>query len=454
MAERREYKLEEGKVKEGALAEPGRGLSRVVAVSCLYSGLGQGLSRLIALLALFVVLKIISAAELGLVTSVMAIVTILQSLTELGLGIALVQRQQITREQTSSLFWLSSILSILFYGLIFLGAPLVGWFYDEPRLVPLLRVHALCVVLSSFYLVPRNLLVKELKLGRIAVIENVSLTLSSGVMIAGALLGHGPWCIVAGEVSNRFMQLILSFVLRPYRPQLRLDVAEIYGMVKLGLYATGSRLLYNFYINADYLVVSKVFGWETVGVYTVAYRVVSDPVRTMAAIMNLVAYPTFAKVQKDIVRLRRYLYTMARANLAFVGATLIIVVVYADWLLLFAGYDQYMAADPLLHVFSVVAEAGPLVFLEALAAGCFPLGTYMAGMAASIDSVAPSLPEGDSELMKLSARPAQTVLDIVDRAPRALALAGRHRDVLRQVAVDRYEWRSVARKLAAVLAGL
>ena len=35
---------------------------------------------------------------------------------------------------------------------------------------------------------------------------------------------------------------------------------------------------------------------------------------------------------------------------------------------------------------SVVAEAGPLVFLEAMASGCFPVGTYFAGMAVSITS--------------------------------------------------------------------
>jgi glycosyltransferase involved in cell wall biosynthesis len=100
---------------------------------------------------------------------------------------------------------------------------------------------------------------------------------------------------------------------------------------------------------------------------------------------------------------------------------------------------------------SVVAEAGPLVFLESLASGCFPMGTYFAGMAASIDSVAAALPPEDAELMQLSADAAQTVADIVAKTPHALELGDRHKETLRRVAVERYDWSSVARKFAGEL---
>jgi glycosyltransferase involved in cell wall biosynthesis len=103
---------------------------------------------------------------------------------------------------------------------------------------------------------------------------------------------------------------------------------------------------------------------------------------------------------------------------------------------------------------SVVAEAGPLVFLEALASGCFPLGTYFAGMAASIDSVAESLPPSDAELMKLCADESKTVADIAAKAPAALSLGGKHKERLREVAVRNYDWKNVAKKLAFELRSL
>ncbi len=103
---------------------------------------------------------------------------------------------------------------------------------------------------------------------------------------------------------------------------------------------------------------------------------------------------------------------------------------------------------------SIVAEAGPLVFLEALASGAFPLGTYFAGMAASIDSVAGDLPAEDAELMKLSPDPSQTIADIIAKSRKALALGHLHSDRLRSSVVERHDWIVVARKLAAEMAAL
>jgi glycosyltransferase involved in cell wall biosynthesis len=103
---------------------------------------------------------------------------------------------------------------------------------------------------------------------------------------------------------------------------------------------------------------------------------------------------------------------------------------------------------------SVVAEAGPLVFLEALASGCFPLGTYFAGMAASIDSVAENLPPEDADLMKLSADENRTVASIMAKASDALLLGDKYKIALRRIAEYDYDWDNVARRLASELHSL
>ena len=103
---------------------------------------------------------------------------------------------------------------------------------------------------------------------------------------------------------------------------------------------------------------------------------------------------------------------------------------------------------------SLVKEAGPLVFLEALASGAFPLGTYFGGMKASIDSVAAALPPEVAEAMRLDPAPERTVADIVRHVPMALDLGERYQEALFQVARDRYDWSSVTRTLSRELNAL
>jgi glycosyltransferase involved in cell wall biosynthesis len=97
---------------------------------------------------------------------------------------------------------------------------------------------------------------------------------------------------------------------------------------------------------------------------------------------------------------------------------------------------------------SVVAEAGPLVFLEAMASGCFPMGAYHAGMAASIDSVAGSIPDHVLELMRLRVDEKYIVADIVANVQRALNIDEDSKAALRKIAVEKYDWQTVSKRLA------
>ncbi len=343
---------------------PDNTFARRVARSFLYSGLGTAVSKGLSVVAIFVALKFLSSEDFGAASIVFAIFAIINSVTELGLGAALVQKKDLSRSQTDSLFWVSLAFSGLMYGLLFAGAPLLAWYYDEPTLAPLLRVYGLGIVLYALYLVPRNLMVKELKFRRIAIIDSVPLLLSSLVMIGLAIGDYGAWAFILAEIANRVLQFLFCMLFRPYIPRFHVDLKEIRDMISFGLYATGSRLLYNFYIQADYLIVGKVFGLEAAGVYTLAYRVVADPVRTLASIINQVAYPAFSALQDNIPALRTYLFNISRASLILIGLVLGLIVLYIDWLLVAIGYEKWLDAVPLIRVFGFLGLArtvSPLV---------------------------------------------------------------------------------------------
>lgn len=99
---------------------------------------------------------------------------------------------------------------------------------------------------------------------------------------------------------------------------------------------------------------------------------------------------------------------------------------------------------------SMVLEAGPLVFLEALASGVFPLGTYFGGMKLKIDRAAEYVGQA-AESMKIRPQAEHIVGDIARVVPEALADTGVDRATLRRIAVEHYDWQPVARRLAAVL---
>lgn len=127
---------------------------------------------------------------------------------------------------------------------------------------------------------------------------------------------------------------------------------------------------------------------------------------------------------------------------------------------IFTGYLEHTA---LCHLFpvcdvaifpSVLAEAAPLVFLEAMASGCFPIGTDFAGMAACIQAAASVLPADIGNIMRLRPDPAHTVTDIIQQTTRALQTDGAYRQTLRDRVVVEHDWQQISERLRQDLDGL
>ncbi len=126
----------------------------------------------------------------------------------------------------------------------------------------------------------------------------------------------------------------------------------------------------------------------------------------------------------------------------------------------FTGYLDHQA---LCHLYpcwdvaifpSMVAEAGPMVLVEALASGSYPMGSNHSGIKYNLDIVADNLPDADARPMRLGPEPASIVADIIANTPRALAIQGKYRDELRQAAVQKYSWTRIAEDLARELQGM
>ncbi len=100
---------------------------------------------------------------------------------------------------------------------------------------------------------------------------------------------------------------------------------------------------------------------------------------------------------------------------------------------------------------SIVAEAGPLVLIEAMASGCYPMGTYFAGMGANIDIAASALDPQQGQYMRLRRDPEHLVEDIAANVVGALGLNASYRRALREVAVANYDWDRIAQDLSRAL---
>jgi len=78
--------------------------------------------------------RLLSPNDYGLVGMVTVVIVFAEIFKDAGLSLATVQKEEITHEQISTLFWINVLFSAILGLCVLAGAPLIAWFYGKPEL--------------------------------------------------------------------------------------------------------------------------------------------------------------------------------------------------------------------------------------------------------------------------------------------------------------------------------
>src|SRR5690625_5350170 len=108
----------------------------------------------------------------------------------------LIRLKEITDEDRSTVFWFNLLLSLVFYGLLYLGAPAIASFYDRPELVDLTRVMGLAVIFFGIAIVQRSEMTQQMEFKKKTFAQNPAVLIAGITSITLAYLGYVVWVLV------------------------------------------------------------------------------------------------------------------------------------------------------------------------------------------------------------------------------------------------------------------
>ena len=112
----------------------------------------------------FIVLaSLLTPEDFGLIGMLMIFIGISQSFIDSGMGQPLIREEKITAQDRSTVFWLNLFLSLIFYCILFLAAPHISNFYDQPELSSLIKLMGLSVIFNDLAIVQRVGLTQRLE---------------------------------------------------------------------------------------------------------------------------------------------------------------------------------------------------------------------------------------------------------------------------------------------------
>lgn len=298
--------------------------------------------------------RLLTPDEFGVVAIASVLATFGAVITELGVGNALVQRRDLTPEHVQAAFTSSLVLGVLLTAVMWLAAPLVGDFTNNPDVVPVFRGFAATYVVASLALVSTSLLRRELRFKPLMAAEVGGYVVGHGVLgLGAAYLGFGAMSLVISAGASWAIQLVVSYAYVRHPFALTFRLAPYRDLYSFGVRASVLRLLEFFSGNMAIFVIARVFDAAALGLYRRAFDIAGMPVMRLSSGLMRVLVPSFSALQDEPERLRRVYGSSLLALSSVLFALSAGLFVCAPEIVRVLLGDRFLAAVPMVQAFAL-----------------------------------------------------------------------------------------------------
>jgi PST family polysaccharide transporter len=304
-------------------------------------------SQLFSWASTVIVARLLTPSDFGLIGMAAVYMSLVQNFSEFGFGSAVITLRDLTDDQIAQINTFSVFSGVAGFLISFAAAVPLGWFFRAPQLPAVVVVMSIGFVISGFKTVPYSLLQRDLRFKLLSIMESVWALLQALGTLALALLGLRYWALVVGPMVAGAVLTGLNIAWCP-RGFARPRLASIRHALTFGWQVLVTRLAWNFYTDADFLVAGRVLGAAPLGAYTMAWNLATLPLEKVSTLVGRVAPAVFSAVQTEYATLRRYLRSLTEAlALITLPATLGLALTAREFVTLVLGKRWLGAIAPL-----------------------------------------------------------------------------------------------------------
>ena len=329
-----------------------------------WSFLNQGGNQILNLLITFILARLVSPEEFGVIGMITVFTGFAIRFVDFGFSAALIHKKEIDKKDINTVFTLNTGIGIILSLLFFIIAPLIADFYDKPILTILTKSFSIIFLVTGLSGVNRALLTKSLNFKLNTIISVISLIVSSLIAIFMAFSGYGVWAILFKILSQEIINTILYFLLFPVNQKLEFSKKSFDSMFVMGRNVAGDSTINYWSRNADNLLIGRMIGSEALGLYSKAYSIMLLPLNNISRVISKVMFPSFSLIQEDKKQIRN-LYLKTTRLIAFITFPMMagLSILSESFVLATFGKD-WIEMAPLISILSVLGAFQSILSLN------------------------------------------------------------------------------------------
>jgi O-antigen/teichoic acid export membrane protein len=260
-------------------------LAQRVAKGAIWTVTGIAARIASSILILPILTRLLSPEDFGLLQIAAPFLFFVMLFSDLGMQPALVVAEQPTRRLWSTAFWTGLGMATILTLALIAAAPLVAAFYNEPRAAPILQALSVTIFIGGTMIVAGGWLLRNMKFRTLAIVEFGSVTLGILAALAAAFAGWGVWSLVVQQVVMFALKATALCIASRAPLAFEYSFSDLKGIMGLSWGMT-------------------FLGTTALGLYGIAWRVMTMPIEIFAGGVFHVLIPTIGQLKNEPDRLR------------------------------------------------------------------------------------------------------------------------------------------------------
>jgi len=335
----------------------------------------------IQLLQIGILARFLDVSDFGLLAIITLVIGFSNMFVDFGISSAIIHNQNITNNQLSTLYWLNVFFSLVIFTIIFFSAPFIADFYDDTRLTELIIYTSLTIIIQAFGKQFFVLFEKKLMFNLLSKIEMFGVFIGFLFSVYLAVSGYGIYALILPLILTMFIKsvLLVYFGLQYHKPKIYFNIYEVKEFLVFGIYQLGSGIVNYFNSQIDIIIIGKIFGSETLGLYSIIKQLVMKPSQIINPIITRVSFPVMSQIQHDDYKLKEvYLKTINYLSSVNFPIYITMIILASELITIFLGEKWLKGIEifQILSLYGLLRSTGNPVGSLTLAKGKPEYGFY------------------------------------------------------------------------------
>lgn len=278
-----------------------------------------------------------------------------------GFTSALIHRsQQLTEDDSCTVFWINCVWGLLIYITLFTAAPLIAGFYRQPELVAIARVLFLVIIVNALTVVPRAKLTIAVDFKSQSITNTFSTILSSAIGILMVQYGYGYWSMVWLVVIKSLISSIGIWWFCPWLPKWRFSRKSFESIFSFGSNLMLAGFVATLVNNLYAALIGRFYNAAQAGFYIQATNLSNYVSQFIASSLHGVTYPIMTSIKEDRDRLIG-IYKQLISITMLVSLPMLVgfAAIAEDVVLLFLG-EEWLPSVPALVALCIARTITPI----------------------------------------------------------------------------------------------